>query len=244
MKKRNLAVGAGGLFCAAGMVMAMGGTAQADPPGNNGTIKVHELGTPVHTESNDPHVCAFNLEYYNQDAGQQGFEVKFFTQAPTQPKDVLALTIQLPQAGADGYSESVYLNADPGTETDGYVLPDGHYVAIVYGKNGSQTDEKAKSKVFWVKCDQTTPPSSSTTSTTSSSTTPPPSSTTSTTSSSTTPPPTTTTSTTPSTTTGPPIVTDGPGHDGGVNTGLLGGGLVAAGVTLAGAGYLRRRMSE
>lgn len=238
MKKRNVAVGAGGLFCAAGLTIAMAGPAQASPPGNNGTLKVHELDTPAHTPSNDPHVCAFNLEYYSQDAGQQGFQVKFFTQAPTKPKDVLALTIEMPQAGADGYSESAYVNANPGTETDDYALPNGHYTAIVYGKNGTQLDEKAKSKVFWVKCDQTTPPP-----TTTSTTTPPPSTTTSTT-----PPPTTSTmtppSTTTSTTTGPAIVTDGPSNGGGVNTGLLGGGLAAVGVALAGAGYLRRRMSE
>ncbi len=33
--------------------------------GNNGTIKIHEQGTPSGTESNDPKVCVFNVEAFN-----------------------------------------------------------------------------------------------------------------------------------------------------------------------------------
>src|SRR4051794_36256679 len=43
--------------------------------GNNGTLKVHEFGTPSGTESNDPKVCVFNFEGFSFDVGQTGYIV-------------------------------------------------------------------------------------------------------------------------------------------------------------------------
>ena len=40
---------------------------------NNGTLKVHEIGTPSGTESNDPKVCAFNFEGFGFDPQQEGY---------------------------------------------------------------------------------------------------------------------------------------------------------------------------
>jgi len=45
----------------------------ANVPGNNGTLKIHEQGTPSGTENNDPKVCVFNVESFGLDAGQTGF---------------------------------------------------------------------------------------------------------------------------------------------------------------------------
>lgn len=290
MNFRNAAVGAGGLFCAAGLTVAIAGGAQAAPntngattgaatatvaksvPGNNGTFKLHEYGTPDAFVNNDPKVCKFNFEYYFQDSEQPGYDVTIVPQGGNGGPD--SLTLSMPAAGADGYSYSMYINIDPNGETDGYTLAPGHYKATVMGKNGVSKDEKAKSKVFWVKCDttppsssstpppssstpppssSTPPPSSSTPPPTTSSSTPPPTTSTSTppATSSTTPPPATSTSSTPppaATTTppasGPVVVTDGPSGGSGGNNALLGGGLAAVGVALAGAGLLRRRMSD
>lgn len=47
-------------------------SAYAAVNGNNGTLKVHEQGTPSGTESNDPKVCVFNFEAFGLDASQTG----------------------------------------------------------------------------------------------------------------------------------------------------------------------------
>ena len=61
------------ILAAFGLVLGMLGlAAPAQATGNNGTIKIHEEGTPVGTEDNDPKVCSFNIESYNLDAGQDG----------------------------------------------------------------------------------------------------------------------------------------------------------------------------
>ncbi|WP_212756121.1 hypothetical protein [Flexivirga aerilata] len=322
-KRNNLIVGAGAAFFAAGTAIAIGtaGAASAAPPGNNSTVKIHELDTPDHTESNDPKVCEFNLEYFNQDPSQEGFTAVF----TTQPGGEAVLTIPMPPAGADGYSESVYLNADPNGETDGYTVPAGQYYVTVYGKFGTEPEEKAKSKVFRVDCEDTTPtsptgPTSPTEPTSPTSPTSPteptsptgptspteptsptgptspteptsptgptspteptsptgptspteptsptgptsptePTSPTGPTSPTTGPtsPTSPTGPTSPTTgptapptgptspTTGPPVVTDGPQGGGGNDAGVIGLGMVAFGVVVAGAGMLRRRMTE
>ena len=43
--------------------------------GNNGTLKIHEAGTPDGTPNNDPKVCTFNVEAFNLDPGQTGYLV-------------------------------------------------------------------------------------------------------------------------------------------------------------------------
>lgn len=123
-------------------------SAFADTPGNNGTLKVHELGTPENTESNDPKVCAFNFEGFQFDAGQSGNII-----ISTQPGDDQVLTVPYSSSQATPPSQSPYIN--DGT-THGYTLAEGHYKATLYGKDShgrtNTNDEKAKSKVFKVLC--------------------------------------------------------------------------------------------
>ena len=52
--------------------------------GNNGTVKVAELGDMDDPPDNDPHVgCTFNVEWYNFDPGTNTSTVTFESQAPT-----------------------------------------------------------------------------------------------------------------------------------------------------------------
>jgi len=159
----------------------------ANVPGNNGTLKIHEQGTPSGTENNDPKVCVFNVESFGLDAGQTGF-LSFSVQGGDGPTGVSAGPFAFGPASASGYFATQYFNLQP-----------GHYKATLYGKQlpgGKLTDVKAKSKVFKVTCEQeTTPPVTTTT------TTPPPTTTT------TTPPVTTTTTPPVTTTTTPPVTT-------------------------------------
>jgi hypothetical protein len=118
--------------------------------GNNGTLKVHEAGTPSGTESNDPKVCEFNFEGFGFDAAQDGYIVidgQGETDAPA------ALTLAFGPADGDGFYATDYINSSGGTLN----LADGHYKATLYGKDTGQqgpdlSDEKAKSKVFKVEC--------------------------------------------------------------------------------------------
>lgn len=109
---------------------------------NNGTIKIHEQGTPSGTESNDPKVCVFNVEGFGFDAGQTGY-LFFNTQGGDAPTGSDAGPFYVGPADSDGYFETEY-----------YTLEPGHYKATLYGKFGDDeySDVKAKSKVFKVEC--------------------------------------------------------------------------------------------
>jgi len=171
-------------------------TASASAPGNNGTLKIHEQGTPSGTESNDPKVCDPNVESFGVDAGQTG-TLQFSVQGGDGPTGTAAGPYAFGPADASGYFATQYFHLEP-----------GHYKATLYGKplpNG-KLEVKAKSKVFKVICGPDTPPTTTTATSPSSTTTAttPSSTTTATTPSSTT---SSTSSTTPSTTaTTPPVI--------------------------------------
>ena len=133
----------------------LAGVAQVNAaPGNNGTLKVHEKGTPAGTESNDPKVCVFNFEGSNFDFAQSGYLV-----VTTQPGGVNSLVMPFGPANANGYAETQYVN-DTGSP---YTLANGSYKVTVYGKDTGNPalpnylDEKAKSKNFKVECAAPTP---------------------------------------------------------------------------------------
>ncbi|HET8690453.1 MAG TPA: hypothetical protein VFL81_03365 [Candidatus Saccharimonadales bacterium] len=120
--------------------------AYADPPGNNGTLQVHELGSPNSEPGNEPHVCTFNFEVFGLDANQTG-DVHITNQSPTQPKDDEILTVPL-TTDQNGDGNTAYIN-QTGVQ---YTLADGHYKATLDNKFGTDKNGKAKSKVFWVEC--------------------------------------------------------------------------------------------
>jgi hypothetical protein len=108
--------------------------------GNNGTLKIHEYGTPDGTPNNDPKVCTFNVEAFNLDPGQTGYLV-FDVQGGDAPQGVGAGPFAFGPADASGSYASEYFG-----------LAAGHYKATLYGK-ADLTDVKAKSKVFKVTCE-------------------------------------------------------------------------------------------
>jgi hypothetical protein len=108
--------------------------------GNNGTLKIHELGTPEGTPNNDPKVCTFNVEAFNLDPNQSGYLV-FDVQGGDAPHGAGPAGPYFETADANGVLSSEYFS-----------LPAGHYKATLYGK-GDLTDVKAKSKVFKVTCE-------------------------------------------------------------------------------------------
>lgn len=133
----------------------LGISAPAQASGNQGTIKVHALGSEPGSESNEPQVCAFNLEFFNFVEGVDGY-VEFDVQGGDGPTGVAAGPFAVGPANADGYFESEYFNVEGGP-----AIANGHYKVTMYGKfNGAPNyeDVKAKSKVFKVDCPPTEEP--------------------------------------------------------------------------------------
>jgi hypothetical protein len=128
----------GAALTAAGLICLLASTTAF--AGNNGTLKIHEQGTPDGTPNNDPKVCAFNVESFNLDPGQTGYLV-FSVQGGDAPQGTDEGPFAFGPADATGYYA-----------TDSFSLDAGHYKATLYGK-ADLTDVKAKSKVFKVTCD-------------------------------------------------------------------------------------------
>lgn len=129
---------------------ALAARADVAPRGNNGTLKVHELGTASGTESNDPKVCAFNFEGFNFDPADSGY-ITMAPQGGSLPVGVAAGPFNFGPTDAIGYAQTSYFNIAGGT-----TIANGTYKATLFGKdtgnNIDLTDEKAKSKVFKVEC--------------------------------------------------------------------------------------------
>lgn len=135
--------------------MAALSVAPAQADGNSGTIKIHAQGSPSGTESNEPHVCAFDVEAFGFDEGFDGY-IAFEVQGGDGPTGVAAGPFTVGPADATGYFASDYFNV-----AGGEVIQNGHYKVTLYGKfNGriNYEDVKAKSKVFKVDCPAPPPP--------------------------------------------------------------------------------------
>jgi len=118
-------------------------------PANNGTLKVHEIGTPSGTESNDPKVCAFNFEGFGFDPSDSGF-INIDGQGQT--KTNYDGKYAFGPTNNSGYAITQDFNNGGSTVT----IADGQYKATLYGKDShghiNLNDDKAKSKVFKVDC--------------------------------------------------------------------------------------------
>ncbi len=132
---------AGGVaLTSSGMAYASQGKPDPQPTKRaKGTVKIHQVGTPVEDRRNEPHVCEFYLDAFGFDPGQV-VEWKIVGQAPTK--------------GLKGTSGTLMLGPDGNAHTDTIRLPDGHYKLDwqVVGDNGD-----GKHKVFWVECEADEP---------------------------------------------------------------------------------------
>jgi len=108
---------------------------KADGGGDNGTVKIHAVGTPAQDHRNEPKVCVFYLDAFGFDAGQS--VVWQISQHP-------------PTGTAAAKAGAIVLNAQGAGQTSPMTLPAGHYKLAwkFTGENGS-----AKHKTFWVRCD-------------------------------------------------------------------------------------------
>ena len=122
-------------------VSPAGAEPKSDPPGFNGTVKIHDdEPEPSPVRKNQPHVCDFHVHGFNFDAASSG------TYRIDQHPPTGRATVKSGTWTADS-------NGDWRTEV--MVLPDGHYKLYV-----DQTLPEApggkKHKVFWVRCGEET----------------------------------------------------------------------------------------
>ena len=161
--RRRIGMAAAGLVGVTGLVLLTIGTAAAAgreaparadaqaaadpaaPPGNNGTVKIHEgAGEPSPVTRNQPHVCTFHIHAAGFDAGQVlTFEVVSWP--PTGSRD----TVLTGEITADSTGEG------RAPVEGAYSLPNGHYKLNVDTGNGTPTQDKHK--VFWVECPPPSP---------------------------------------------------------------------------------------
>ncbi|GAA0623875.1 hypothetical protein [Streptomyces crystallinus] len=121
--------------------VVVGGTPLAyAAPGDNGDVKIHNLGTPFSDQRNEPKVCGFYLDGFNFDTAQS---VTWSIQ--TQPL----------RAGGATLSGAITLATGVG-HTLPLTLPNGQYKLTwkIAGGNGA-----GKMKVFKVDCSPVTGPS-------------------------------------------------------------------------------------
>jgi hypothetical protein len=187
-----------------GMVVYVGGaSAQEDPPGNNGTVKIDGVEFDGHPD-NQPHVgCVFQVDFYGFDEGDLNATVTFETQPPTTPVTTLLTdTVFIGEDDNSGGGSEAGLDAgetyDLTALLAGFEPHDiqGFHIKLTVNAPGS-IGADTKFKVFWVTGCETPP-------TTTSSPPPPPVTTTTTTTSSVPPPPPTTTTTTTTSSSPPP----------------------------------------
>ena len=129
------------------------GVAVADPPGNNGTVKIDGVPFDAYPD-NEPHVgCTFQVDFYGFDEGALTASVRFTAHPPT-GKAVTLL------------NDSVFIGEDPaggGTDVDAQETYDlsaalqefmahpqqGYHVKLRVNAPGS-IGKDTKYKTFWV----------------------------------------------------------------------------------------------
>jgi hypothetical protein len=128
-----------------------------DPPGNNGTVKIQEAGSPDEIPDNDPHVgCIFNIEFRGYDEGDLHAQWSLAAQPPS--------GMGIPVTGG-----SLFIGGDPAggaNDLDGLVTVDltkidlaglglveqpkqGFHLKLTVHAEGSKGAD-TKFKVFWV----------------------------------------------------------------------------------------------
>ncbi|WP_030899574.1 MULTISPECIES: LPXTG cell wall anchor domain-containing protein [unclassified Streptomyces] len=139
---RNLSR-SGAVCAAASAVLLLAPAAHAAPPGDNGTVKIHDASTGEELRRNEPHVCTFYLDAFGFDGGQQ-VDWRIDAIPPSENKGETVKTGAL-ALDDEGHGRSEDLS-----------LPDGHYKLFwkFDGEKGA-----AKHKVFWTDCEDEEEPS-------------------------------------------------------------------------------------
>jgi hypothetical protein len=132
-------------------------TAQAaDPPGNNGTVKIDDRPFDEHPD-NEPHVgCLFQVDFYGFDEGDYNAKVTFTIMPPSGRDAVLLRDIVFigedPAGGGTDLDAQRTYNLGPALSAYKKHPKQGYHVKLTVNAPGS-IGADTKYKVFWVqKC--------------------------------------------------------------------------------------------
>lgn len=151
MRKTHAALAV--LFGASLALSGFASTAHADPPGNNGTVKIDGVTFDT-SPDNEPHVgCSFQVDFYGFDQGALNAGVTFEVQPPTGKAVVLKTdTVFIGEdaagGGTDLDAQRTY-NLSSALATFTPHPQQGYHVYLTVEADGSQ-GAKTKHKVFWV----------------------------------------------------------------------------------------------
>ncbi|HXF36401.1 MAG TPA: hypothetical protein VNO17_04385 [Actinomycetota bacterium] len=130
--------------------------ASADPPGNNGTVKVDGVEFDDHP-NNEPHPgCTFQIDFYGYDQGDLQAEVLFALHPPSGTGTLLTDTVDIGEDAAGGGTD---LDASRTYDLSAALLASGatphpnqgfHVKLTVHAEGSIGAD--VKHKVFWVEC--------------------------------------------------------------------------------------------
>jgi cell division septation protein DedD len=134
----------------------------ADPPGNNGTIKIDDVAFDDHP-NNEPHVgCTFQVDFYGFDEGDLHADVTFKAHPPTGDREVLLTdNVFIGEDDNSGGGSEKGLDASQTYTLDFTGIEphpqQGFHVKLTINADGSQGAD-VKHKVFWVQdCLKPTP---------------------------------------------------------------------------------------
>lgn len=151
---------------AIGLVGLLAGPALADPPGNNGTVKIDGIELDSHSD-NEPHPgCLFEVDFYGFGANLDATST-FYAWPPTgNQQQIHQVVTQLDnddstgggsQAGYDGGTGLIDLS-----QFLAGIIPhpqQGFHVKVrVDVPEGSDSNAYSKYKVFWVTCEYSPSP--------------------------------------------------------------------------------------
>jgi hypothetical protein len=154
LMRAGLGLAAAAVAAAVISVASMASAAPSgDPPGANGTIKIHKLASDEGTE-NQPHVtCTFTVQFFGFDANEQG-RLTFTAQPPTGKGQVLLdfgpVTISTDSAGGGPNDPDAAFSFSLNDFNLDSITPhpiQGFHVKLTVETTGGAT----KHKVFWIK---------------------------------------------------------------------------------------------
>ena len=157
------ALAALGLATAATSLALSAPASAANPPGNNGTVKM-DAEAFDDAPNNEPHVgCEFQVDFYGYDEGDLFADVTFTAHPPTGPvQTLLTDVVSIGEDDNSGGGSEAGLDASATYVLDfGAIDPhpvQGFHVKLTVNADGSQGAD-VKHKVFWVTgCDVPPPP--------------------------------------------------------------------------------------
>jgi hypothetical protein len=145
----------------------------AEPPGNNGTVKVDGVAFDDDPD-NEPHVgCVFQVDFYGYDEGELFADVTFEVHPPTgSPEVILTDEVFIGEDDNSGGGSEAGLDASATYDLSALLQgfephpQQGWHVKLTVNADGSQGVD-VKHKVFWVSGCETPPTTTTSTSTTS-----------------------------------------------------------------------------